>query len=147
MTTFDEAAIARAAQVLAGRVSTGRADWAACAVAVLDAAHQAVDPQVELTVLYTLTCAGCGSDWAAGVDGLGARTEAELLTAASEFFQFRRHTDGMLYCETCLARLTCLSSGHAWGTWYRTSWRAEALRGCARCGQVQTRPVVDVNLP
>ena len=79
MTAFDEAAIARAAQVLAGRVSTGRADWAAYAVAVLDAAHQAVDPQVELTVLYTLTCAGCGSDWAAGVDGLGARTEAELL--------------------------------------------------------------------
>lgn len=106
MTTFDEAAIARAAQVLAGRVSTGRADSAACAVAVLDAAHQAVDPQVELTVLYTLRCATCGSDWAAGVDGLGARTEAELLTAASEFFQFRRHTDGMLYCETCLARLT-----------------------------------------
>ena len=40
MTTFDEAAIARAAQVLAGRVSTGRADSAACALAVLDAAHQ-----------------------------------------------------------------------------------------------------------
>jgi len=37
MTTFDEAAIARAAQVLAGRVSTGRADWAACALAVLNA--------------------------------------------------------------------------------------------------------------
>jgi len=148
MTTFDDAAIAQAAaELLADRVSTGCSDRGACARAVLAAAHQAVDPQVEVTVLYAVRCTGCGSDWAAGVDGLGARTEAELLTAAVEFFQFRRHTDGMLYCDSCLARRTCWSSGHDWGTWYRTTLRAQAARGCARCGQVQTRPVVDVNLP
>ena len=86
--TFDEAAIARAAQVLAGRVSTGRADSAACALAVLDAAHQAVDPQVELTVLYTLTCAGCGSDWAAFA---AERSSIALVVDAAEDHWQRMH--------------------------------------------------------
>ena len=54
----------------------------------------------------------------------------------------------VLYRETCLARLTCLPSrGMTRVTWYRTNPCAEALRGCARRGQVRTRPVLDVNLP
>ena len=58
MISFDEVAIARAARVLAGRISAGCSDWLASARAVLDAAcRPGADPTGQKTLTESVPAA------------------------------------------------------------------------------------------